>query len=132
MCVGRREAFRLWNALGTRQKLLKELRMFKMEAGKTFCGIDAVFISMMLSMGRDLTRDANWFSPMSLFLSAGSDSQELVLRKILRLRVVGGKIAVISYHVCYGCGKGQRLCECQVFAKSELDRFIPNCFRGQA
>lgn len=46
-------------------------------------------------MGRDLTRDANWFSPMSL-LSADSDSQELVLRKI----------AVISYHVCYRCGKG--------------------------
>lgn len=35
MCVGRREAFRLRNAVGTRQKLLKELRMFKMEAGKT-------------------------------------------------------------------------------------------------
>ena len=63
MCVGRREAFRLRNAVGTRQKLLKELRMFKMEAGKTFCGIDAIFINMMPSMGRDLTRDANWFSP---------------------------------------------------------------------
>ena len=81
-------------------------------------------------MGRDLTRDANWFSPMSL-LSADSDRQELVLRKILRLRVFGRKIAVISYHVCYRCGKGSAW-ECQVFAKSELDRFIPNCSRGQA
>ena len=51
---------------------------------------------------------------------------------ILRLRVVGGKIAVISYHICCGFGKGQCLCECQVLAKSELDRFIPNCSRGQA
>lgn len=29
MCAGRREASRLGNALETRQKLLKELRMFK-------------------------------------------------------------------------------------------------------
>lgn len=55
MCDGRREASRLGNALETRQKLLKELRMFKPGAGgDVFCGDSRLWCSLntMLSNGK--------------------------------------------------------------------------------